>query len=143
MMILSEKTIKICKLTAPVLAKHGETVITKLYEKMYENYPESKILFGGAIEDQNKQFTTSIMGYADKINKIKTLNNSIEYTISKNLKKNTKHEHYPIVQISLLQAIKEVFGDAANDDVIEAWKEAYRFLDDIVVTRDDELYASA
>ena len=34
-------------------------------------------------------------------------------------------EHYPIVGHHLLGAIKEVLGEAANDDIIDAWTEAY------------------
>jgi hemoglobin-like flavoprotein len=32
---------------------------------------------------------------------------------------------------SLLRAIKEVLGDAATDDIMNAWAEAYGFLADI------------
>ncbi len=140
---LSEKTVKICKLTAPILAKHGETVTAKLYEKLYENYPEAKTLFGGALEDQHKQFIGAIMVYANNIDNIKVLNKSVESMTPKHLKKNIKPKHYSMVEVSLLQAIKDVFGDAATDDVIEAWKEAYFFLGDILIPREKELYVSA
>lgn len=141
-MRLSGKTIDICKLTAPVLEKHSESITSKLYEKLYENYPESKTLFGGAAEDQHKQFTGAIVLYANNIDNIKVLNKSVESMTEKHLKTNIKPEHYPMVKVSLLQAIKDVFGDAANDDVIEAWKEAYYLLGDIVIPREKPLSVS-
>lgn len=59
----------------------------------------------------------------------------------RHVKTNVKPEHYPMVGVSLLQAIKDVLGDAATDDVIEAWKEAYFFLGDILIAREKELYS--
>lgn len=34
-------------------------------------------------------------------------------------------------------------GDAATPEVLEAWKEAYFFLADILIAREKELYAAA
>lgn len=42
-------------------------------------------------------------------------------------------EHYPIVGTCLLQAIKEVLGDAATEEIMEAWRVAYGFLADIFI----------
>ena len=53
-----------------------------------------------------------------------------------------KPEHYPMVGTAILDAIKEVLGDAATDEILNAWKEAYFFLADILIAREKELYAS-
>lgn len=50
---------------------------------------------------------------------------TFEVMAQKHVRTQVKPEHYPMVGVSLLQAIKDVLGDAATDDVIEAWKEAY------------------
>lgn len=50
-------------------------------------------------------------------------------------------EHYPIVGSNLILYIKEVLGDAANDEVIEAWTAAYGQLVDIFVGHEKALYA--
>lgn len=140
---LSEKTIKVCKLTAPVLAKHSEAVTSRLYEKLFENYPETKELFGGAPGDQHKKLAGAIVAYANNIDHLEVLDKAVEGIAQRHVKTNVQPEHYPMVGASLLQAIKDVFGDAANDDVIEAWEEAYFFLGDILITKEKELYASA
>ena len=54
-----------------------------------------------------------------------------------------KPEHYPIVGENLLASIKEVLGDGATDDVINAWAEAYGFLTDILVGREKQLYSDS
>jgi len=133
-MCISPKTVEVCKLSAPVIAKHSRTVTSKLYEKLYEKSPRAKELFGGKNEAQYKQFKSAITLYYKNIDKIKTLDCSVPHIDS---------EYNAMIERSLLQAIKDVFGDAATDEIIDAWKESYVFLGEIVITREKELYASA
>jgi nitric oxide dioxygenase len=42
---------------------------------------------------------------------------------------------------ALLQAIKEVLGDSASDEIMLAWEEAYGFLANVLIAREKELYA--
>lgn len=48
-----------------------------------------------------------------------------------------------MVGVSILEAIKQVLGDAATHEVLEAWKEAYFFLADVLIAREKELYAAS
>ena len=141
-MALSEKTIEICKATAPVIAEHGETITTRMYEILFENYPETKALFGDAPEEQHKILAGAIAAYAANIDNLDVLGKAVEGMAKRHVKTNVKPEHYPMVGVSLLQAIKDVLGDAATEDVIDAWKEAYFFLGDILIAREKELYAA-
>lgn len=141
-MSLSEKTIEICKATAPVIAEHGEAITTKMYEILFTNYPETKVLFGDAPEEQHKILAGAIAAYAANIDNLDVLGKAVEGMAKRHVKTNVKPEHYPMVGVSLLQAIKDVLGDAATEDVIDAWKEAYFFLGDILIAREKELYAT-
>ena len=40
----------------------------------------------------------------------------------------------------LLAAMKDVLGNAATPEVMEAWTEAYKSLADIFITREKEIY---
>src|SRR5690606_1344996 len=51
-----------------------------------------------------------------------------------------KPEHYPIVGEYLLKAIKEVLGDAATDDIINAWAEAYGVIADAFIGVEQGMY---
>ena len=53
-----------------------------------------------------------------------------------------KEEHYPIVGANLLVAIKEVLGDAATDEVIDAWGKAYEVIAKIFIDVEKEIYES-
>jgi len=142
-MALSEQTIEICKATAPVLKEHGEAITTRMYEILFSTYPETRVLFGDAPEDQHKILASAIVAYASNIDNLEMLGKAVEKMAQRHVKTNVKAEHYPMVGNSLLQAIKDVLGEAATDDVINAWKEAYFFLGDILIAREAEIYAEA
>ena len=69
------------------------------------------------------------------------LGKAVDTMAQRHVKTHVKPEHYPMVGTSLLEAIKDVLGDAATDDVINAWKEAYFFLGDILIAREKDIYA--
>lgn len=56
-------------------------------------------------------------------------------------------EHYPLVAGALLPAIRDVLGDAATDEILAAWGEAYWLLADISIGKEaglcDEMESSA
>jgi nitric oxide dioxygenase len=49
-------------------------------------------------------------------------------------------EHYPHVAEALLGAIKAVLGDAATEEILAAWGEAYWFLANILIAREQRVY---
>src|SRR5690606_16155195 len=51
-----------------------------------------------------------------------------------------KPEHYPIVGKHLLVAIKDVLGEAATDEVIAAYAEAYGVLAQVCIDREAAIY---
>ncbi len=140
-MSLSAQTQEICKATAPVITEHGEAITTRMYEILFENHPETRELFGDAPTDQHKKLASAIATYASNIDNLDALGGAVETMAKRHVKTKVKPEHYPMVGVSLLQAIKEILGDAATDDVVNAWKEAYFFLGDILITREKELYS--
>jgi len=140
---LSEKTIETFKVTAPVMVEEGEAITTRMYEILFSNYPETKELYGEAPEDQHKKLAAVIAAYAANIDNLEVLGKAVESMAQRHVKTKVKPEHYPMVGVSLLTAIKDVLGDTATDDVIEAWKEAYFFLGDILIAREKELYSVA
>jgi nitric oxide dioxygenase len=49
-------------------------------------------------------------------------------------------EHYPIVGENLLQAIEDVLGDTATDEIINAWAEAYGLIADAFIGVEHDMY---
>ena len=138
---LSEKTIKIVKATAAPVAANAEAITSRMYEILFYTKPELKELFKDADADQHKKLAAAISAYAANIDNLGVLAKAVEKIASTHVRTHVKPADYPLVGLALLGAIKDVLGEAASDEVIGAWKEAYFFLADILIKREKELYA--
>ena len=139
-MSLSPQTVKIVKSTAAAISANGEAITTRMYEILFANYPETEILFQNATSDQHKKLAGAVAAYAANIDNLEILSKAVEKMAQTHVNTMVKPEHYPMVGVSLLEAVRDVLGDAATDEVIEAWKEAYFFLADVLIAREKELY---
>ena len=140
---LSATTIEIVKATAAPVAANAEAITTKMYEILFSTHPELKELFKDADPDQHKKLAAAVSAYAANIDNLGVLTKAVEKMAATHVRVHVKPEHYPMVGISLLAAVKEILGEAATDEVLEAWKEAYFFLADILIAREKELYSVA
>ncbi len=141
--MLSEKTIATVKATAPVLAEHGETLTRHFYKRMFTHNPEVAPFFNPAHQAAGKQqraLAGAIIAYASNIENLEVLSGAVELIAQKHASLMIKPEHYPIVGENLLASIREVLGEAATDDIINAWAEAYGFLANILMGREAEIY---
>lgn len=139
---MTEETKAIIKATAPVLKEHGEAITKEMYKVMFNNHPEVQVLFKDQAPDQHKKLANAVYAYAANIDQLDKLAKGIETIVDVHVKTNVQPEHYPIVGASLLEAIKNVLGDAATDEIINAWAEAYQFLADVLIAKEAEVYAS-
>lgn len=138
---LSEKTVEIVKATAGPVSANAEAITTRMYEILFDTKPELKELFKDADPDQHKKLAAAVSAYAANIDNLEVLTKAVEKITSTHVDVKVKPEHYPLVGIALLTAIKDILGEAATDEVLGAWKEAYFFLADILKKREQELYA--
>lgn len=139
--MLSGKTVEIVKATAPVVAKNAEAITKTMYEILFEKYPQTKELFKNASSDQHKKLAGAVSAYAANIDNLAVLTIAVEKMAESHVGANVKPEHYPIVGECILEAIGKVLGEAATPEIVEAWKEAYFFLADILINREKELYS--
>ncbi|MDN3667996.1 NO-inducible flavohemoprotein [Echinicola jeungdonensis] len=139
----SEKTIEIVKSTAPVLKEHGETITKVFYKRLFENHPELKNIFNMTHQKkgtQPKVLASTILQYATYIDQLDKLGDAVGTIAQKHSSLAIKPEMYPIVGKNLLAAIKEVLGEAATPEIIDAWAEAYGDLSKIFINVEDQIY---
>jgi len=144
--MLSQQTIDIVKSTAPILDEHGETLTKHFYTRMFFHNPEVAPFFNPANQaggTQQRALAAAICAYAANIDNLEVLGGAVELIAHKHASLQIKPEHYPIVGENLLASIREVLGDGATDDVINAWGEAYGFLADILIGREQQIYTEA
>lgn len=141
--MLSEKTIAIVKSTVPILKEQGESLTQHFYKRMFSHNPEVIPLFNSAHQMsgmQQKALAEAICAYAANIDNLEILSTAVELIAQKHSSLQIKPEHYPIVGENLLFSIQEVLGEAACDEVIKAWSEAYAFLANILIDRERQIY---
>ncbi|WP_333605080.1 globin domain-containing protein [Novosphingobium sp.] len=141
---LSEQTIAIVKATAPALQAHGVAITTRMYERLFVN-EEVKDLFDQAAQESGEQprrLAAAILAYAQNVDKLQNLTGPVQRMVQRHVETGVKAEHYPYVAEALLPAIRDVLGEeAATDEVLAAWGEAYWFLADILIGKEAEAYA--
>lgn len=139
---LSEQTIAIVKATASVLQEHGVAITTRMYERLFVN-EEVRALFDQAAQESGEQprrLAAAILGYAQNVDKLQNLTPVVARMVQRHVETGVRPEHYPLVAEALLPAIRDVVGDAATDEVLAAWGEAYWFLADILIGKEREVY---
>lgn len=141
--MLSPQTIATVKSTAPILAEHGEVLTRHFYKRMFAHNPEVAPFFNPANQaagNQQRALAGAITAYAANIDNLEVLGGAVELIAQKHASLLIKAEHYPIVGENLLASIREVLGEGATDDVINAWAEAYGFLATILIGREAQIY---
>ncbi|MBK5265662.1 MAG: hypothetical protein JJE34_10600 [Alphaproteobacteria bacterium] len=139
---LTPETIAIVKATGPALQKHGLAITTRMYERLFVD-EDIRALFDQAAQengDQPKRLAAAILGYAQNIDKLEALGPAVERMVQRHVETGVKAEHYPYVANALLPAIRDVLGEAATDEVLAAWGEAYWFLAEILIGKEAECY---
>ena len=163
---LSQNTIDIVKATAPVLAEHGVTITSTMYRNMFRDHPELRQVFNPAnqgvgvektrasqVETFSHQLFTdssgagkqqatlaqAIYAYAANIDNLEALTPAVLRIARKHASLDIRPEQYPIVGANVLRAIKEVLGEAATDDIMAAWQEAYEVLAELFIKLENQL----
>lgn len=141
--MFSENTITIVKSTVPVLEIHGETITEVFYKNMFKKNPSLKDMFNMTNQKNGTQpraLADAVLKYGAHIDKLEALGPAVETIAQKHASLQVTPEMYAIVGENLLGAIKEVLGDAATDEIIGAWGEAYGALAAIFVSREESIY---
>ena len=143
--VLTDATKTIVKATAPALQQHGIAITTRMYERLFVD-PQVKALFDQASQESGEQprrLAAAILGYAQNIDRLEALGSVVERMVARHVETGVRAEHYPHVANALLPAIRDVLGDAATDEVLAAWGEAYWVLADLLIAAEAARYAEA
>lgn len=140
---LSEHMIAVVKSTAPVLQQNGELLTRHFYERMFRENPEVAPLFNRSNQasgTQQRALAGAICAFAANVDQLEVLGAAVETIAQKHAALRILPEHYPVVGANLLASIREVLGEAATDEIINAWAEAYGFLANILMGREEHVY---
>ena len=139
----SPKTLEIVKATVPVLEEHGTAITTVFYKNMFNQHPELLDIFNETNQKLGRQQTAlamTVLAAVKHLDKLAVLLPQVTQISHKHRALQILPEHYPIVGHHLVGAIKEVLGEAANDDIIDAWTEAYDEIADVFIQLEKTMY---
>lgn len=141
--MLSAKTMEIVKAITPAVAENAEVITRNFYQRMFQENPEVKAYFNQAHQHsggQQKALAGAICAYFTHIDNLEALGPAVELIAQKHCSLGIAPEHYPIVGKHLLAAIKDVMGEAVNDEVVVAVTEAYQQLATVCINREQQIY---
>ena len=141
--MLTSRQKELVKATVPVLREHGVALISHFYKRMLTGNPELQNVFNNAHQargHQQQALAGAVLAYAENIENPTVLLNAVKHIATKHCTIGIRAEQYGIVGKHLLASIKEVLGEAANDELIEAWAAAYGQLADILIGVEGGIY---
>lgn len=142
----SPRTIEIVKSTVPFLKEHGNQITKIFYQNMFAEHPELLDIFNETNQKLGRQqsaLASTVLAAAKHLDKLEALLPEVTQIAHKHRALQIHPEHYPIVGKHILGAIKEVLGDAANDDIIDAWAEAYGDIAGVFIHVEKGMYDAA
>jgi len=144
--MLSNSTIQIIKSTVPVLEKQGTEITKRFYQMLFTSHPELLNIFNHANQSKGRQQTAlanAVYAAALHIDRLESILPVVRQIAHKHRSLGVKAEHYPIVGEHLLKAIKDVLGDAATEDILSAWAEAYGVIANVFIEVEADMYQQA
>lgn len=141
--MLSQQTMNIIKSTVPALEEKGIEITTLFYKTLFENYPELLNIFNQVNQKKGRQQTAlanTVLAAAKHIDQLESILPVVKQIAHKHRSLAIKPEHYPIVGEYLLKAIKEVLGDAATEQILTAWGDAYGVIAQVFIDIESEMY---
>lgn len=144
--MLHKETIAIIKSTVPVLEVHGTEITSVFYTRLFDNHPELLNIFNHANQRQGRQQTAlanAVYAAAAHIDRLEEIVPVVKQIGEKHRALGILPEHYPIVGTTLLAAMKEVLGDAATPEILNAWADAYQVIADAFISVEAEMYEKA
>jgi len=144
--MLSTQQKEIIKSTAPILEVKGEEITTRFYNMLFQNHPELLNIFNQTNQKKGRQQTAlanSIVAAAYNIDQLENILPVVKQIAHKHRSLGVLPEHYPIVGEHLLLAIQDVLGEAATDEILNAWENAYQVIADVFIGIEADMYQEA
>ncbi|OJH16112.1 nitric oxide dioxygenase [Bacillus obstructivus] len=141
--MLDENTISIVQTTAPVLKQHSKEIGKRFYKLLFDKAPELNNIFNQT--NQKRGLQQEALGYAvyaagEHITNLEAIKPVIERISQKHRAIGITPDQYPVVGETLLQAVKDVLGEAATEEIIDAWGKAYGYIADAFISIEKKLY---
>ncbi len=137
---LSKNSIEIIKSTAEYITSRDTDITQAMYKILFSKYPNVQILFANAPKNQYMRLAEILSAYAVNIEKIDRLRPALFVIAKRHVEVGIKPVHYPMIGMVLMQAIEETLQNQATIEFMDAWREAFQVIANILIEMERELY---
>lgn len=141
--MLTNATIATVKSTIPLLESAGVALTQHFYQRLFKHHPELQNMFNMANQHNGKQplaLFSAIAAYAKHIDTPAMLQQAITRIAHKHTSLYIQPEHYAVVGHHLIETLRELAPHAFTAEVEQAWREAYQYLAQLFVRKEQLLY---
>jgi len=137
---LSLRTIEIVKNSAELITSNDTKISQRMYTILFDKYPNLKVFFKDAPDNQYMKLAEALSSYAVNVDKLHIEKPGLSVIAREHVRVNIKPNQYPKVGMALIQAIEDVLGDSASIELIDAWRDVYKHIADVLIEIEKEMY---
>lgn len=137
---VSEDTKAVLKKSEHLFWEYQDQINHRMYEIMFEKYPETKKLFKEFRKQQPNIFGAALMCHFVSLDKPEVLQSFRNNICQSHVRAGVKEEHYSMMAESLFTAMEEILKEHATIEVIKAWEKWYFFIANLLIERERDHY---
>jgi len=137
---LDEKTKKLLKESKQIFFERELQITTRMYEILFERYPETKKLFKNNRSQQPNVFGAAMMAHMTSMDDPMALKSTRSGIAQNHVKAGVKEEHYPLLAEALFSAMEEQLPGQMDEKTIKAWEVWYWYLANLLIERERDHY---
>lgn len=116
------------------VAPQGQQLVETFYRNLFADYPSVKPLFAQTnIREQQKKLLGSLKLVVENLRRPEVLTPTLEKMGAEHVAYGAQEAHYPAVGATLLKSLRQTAGPAWNDELEQAWAEAYQAVSAIML----------
>lgn len=139
---LSQQSINIIKDSALLITANATQITSTMYTMLFEKHPHFEELFKDAPDNQYMILAEALSAYAVNIDNLQRLQPALKVIAVAHVKADIQAFHYPMLGIIFIQALEQSLGDKATIEFIDAWREAYKHISNILIDLEKGLYTT-
>lgn len=138
---LSEKTRELLKKSAPLFWEKKLEVTTRMYQILFQRYPETKSLFKEFRAKQPNMFVAALMAHMMSIDDPEVLLSFRVGIARSHVMAGVQEKHYPLLGDALNSAMRELLSNEFDEQTFQAWEQWFYFFGNLLIERERDHYS--
>jgi len=137
---ISDEGIAALKSTAPMIKQKGTAIASRLYGILFQRYPVFKEIFPKENAAQGKMVAAlphALYTFAQNCTNIGPMKDIIARVAQTHVSTGVNDWHYPMMEDSMLEALKLILGQEATPAMLAGWSEGFKFLANQIMKKED------